>query len=67
VDARVVEVKIRLDKEDSKRVKGLTNLQVEVKIMLGEDGVPSGASPKVDAGPKVPSGASPKVDAGAKK
>jgi HlyD family secretion protein len=67
VDARVVEVKIRLDKEDSKRVKGLTNLQVEVKIMLGEDGVQSGASPKVDAGAKVPSGASPKVDAGAKK
>jgi HlyD family secretion protein len=67
VDARVVEVKIRLDKEDSKRVKGLTNLQVEVKIMLGEDGVRSGASPKVDAGAKVPSGASPKVDAGAKK
>ncbi|WP_232731602.1 HlyD family efflux transporter periplasmic adaptor subunit [Kamptonema formosum] len=67
VDARVVEVKIRLDKEDSKRVKGLTNLQVEVKIMLGENGVGSGAPQKVDAGAKGPSGASPKVGAGAKK
>ncbi len=34
VDARVVEVKIRLDKQDSKRVAGLTNMQVEVKIYL---------------------------------
>lgn len=32
VDARVVEVKIRLDREDSERVSSLTNLQVEVKI-----------------------------------
>jgi len=32
IDARVVEVKIRLDPEDSKQVAGLTNLQVEVKI-----------------------------------
>ncbi|MBD2185021.1 efflux RND transporter periplasmic adaptor subunit [Planktothrix sp. FACHB-1355] len=31
-DARVVEVKIRLDESDSKRVAGLTNLQVEVAI-----------------------------------
>ena len=31
-DARVVEVKIRLTPEDSKRVSGLTNLQVEVII-----------------------------------
>lgn len=34
VDARVVEVKIRLNKEDSQRVANLTNLQVEVKISL---------------------------------
>ncbi|MBD1937995.1 biotin/lipoyl-binding protein [Microcoleus sp. FACHB-68] len=34
VDARVVEVKIRLNPEDSKRVAGLTNLQVEVKIYI---------------------------------
>lgn len=31
-DARVVEVKIRLDAEDSRRVAGLTNLQVNVII-----------------------------------
>jgi len=31
-DARVVEVKIRLNPEDSKKVAGLTNLQVEVSI-----------------------------------
>lgn len=34
VDARVVEVKIRLEPEDSKRVSGLTNLKVDVKIYL---------------------------------
>ena len=34
VDARVVEVKIRLDKADSEKVSGLTNLQVEVKITI---------------------------------
>lgn len=33
-DARVVEVKVRLDLEDSDRVAGLTNLQVRVKIDL---------------------------------
>ena len=33
-DARVVEVKVRLDPEDSKKVAGLTNLQVRVKIDL---------------------------------
>ncbi|OCQ98482.1 ABC transporter permease [Oscillatoriales cyanobacterium USR001] len=33
-DARVVEVKIRLDPEASKKVSDLTNLQVEVKISL---------------------------------
>ncbi|MBE9114290.1 ABC exporter membrane fusion protein [Lusitaniella coriacea LEGE 07157] len=32
VDARVVEVKIRLDLEDSQKVAGLTNLQVQVVI-----------------------------------
>jgi HlyD family secretion protein len=35
VDARVVEVKIRLNPQDSAKVKGLTNLQVEVKIFIG--------------------------------
>ena len=34
VDARVVEVKIRLDEADSERVSGLTNLQVEVQIAI---------------------------------
>lgn len=33
-DARVVEVKVRLDPEDSDKVAGLTNLQVRVKIDL---------------------------------
>ncbi|MBW4427784.1 MAG: ABC exporter membrane fusion protein [Nostoc desertorum CM1-VF14] len=33
-DARVVEVKIRLNSEDSKRVAGLTNLQVKVAIEI---------------------------------
>ena len=32
VDSRVVEVKIRLDSEDSQKVAGLTNLQVKVVI-----------------------------------
>ena len=34
-DARVVEVKVRLDPQDSEKVAGLTNLQVRVKIDLG--------------------------------
>lgn len=34
VDARVVEVKIRLDAKDSDRVSSLTNLKVDVKIYL---------------------------------
>lgn len=34
VDARVAEVKIRLNPKDSKQVKNLTNLQVEVSINL---------------------------------
>ena len=33
-DARVVEVKVRLDPQDSNKVAGLTNLQVRVKIDL---------------------------------
>ena len=33
-DARVVEVKVRLDPQDSEEVAGLTNLQVRVKIDL---------------------------------
>ena len=33
-DARVVEVKVRLDPEDSERVAALTNLQVRVRINL---------------------------------
>ncbi len=32
IDARVVEVKIRLNPEDSQKVAGLTNLKIEVKI-----------------------------------
>jgi HlyD family secretion protein len=35
-DARVVEVKVRLNPESSQRVAGLTNLQVRVKINLDE-------------------------------
>ncbi|MEO0843621.1 MAG: HlyD family secretion protein, partial [Cyanobacteria bacterium J06643_5] len=34
IDRRVVEVKIRLDKEDSQKVKSFTNLQVEVLINI---------------------------------
>jgi HlyD family secretion protein len=34
LDSRVIEVKIRLDPEDSKRVGGLTNLQVQTAIEL---------------------------------
>lgn len=34
LDSRVVEVKIRLNPEDSKRVSGLTNLQVQTAIEL---------------------------------
>jgi HlyD family secretion protein len=32
LDSRIVEVKIRLNPEDSKRVAGLTNLQVQAEI-----------------------------------
>jgi HlyD family secretion protein len=34
LDSRVIEVKIRLNPEDSKRVAGLTNLQVQTAIEL---------------------------------
>ena len=34
LDRRVVEVKIRLSREDSKRIAGLTNLQVQTAINL---------------------------------
>lgn len=34
IDARVVEVKVRLDEESSQKVAGLTNLQVRVTISL---------------------------------
>jgi HlyD family secretion protein len=33
-DQRVVKVRVRLNSEDSKRVAGLTNLQVQVAISL---------------------------------
>ncbi|MGF1479029.1 MAG: HlyD family efflux transporter periplasmic adaptor subunit [Cyanophyceae cyanobacterium] len=36
-DARVVEVKVRLDPQDSHRVAGLTNLQVRVRIDVGSE------------------------------
>ena len=31
-DARVVEVKVRIDPEDNERIAGLTNLQVRITI-----------------------------------
>ena len=34
IDARVVEVKVKLDKESSQKVAGLTNLQVKARIEL---------------------------------
>ncbi|QLE55382.1 ABC exporter membrane fusion protein [Nostoc sp. TCL26-01] len=36
LDSRIVEVKIRLNPEDSKRVTGLTNLQVQTEIALSK-------------------------------
>lgn len=36
LDSRVVEVKIRLNPKDSKRVAGLTNLQVQTAIKVGD-------------------------------
>src|SRR5262249_38725506 len=36
-DARVIEVRIRLTREDSLHVAGLTNARVEVQISLRED------------------------------
>jgi HlyD family secretion protein len=41
LDRRVIEVKIRLDPEDSKRVAGLTNLQVQTAIRGQRSGVNS--------------------------
>lgn len=35
-DARIVEVKVRIDPEDNDRVRGLTNLQVRVTINLND-------------------------------
>ncbi|MBE9046594.1 ABC exporter membrane fusion protein [Pleurocapsales cyanobacterium LEGE 10410] len=35
IDARVVEVEIRLDEESSQKVAGLTNLQVKIRIEVG--------------------------------
>lgn len=46
-DARVVEVKIRLDPDDSQRVSGLTNLQVEVIIATM-------SLPTVPSNPSIP-------------
>jgi HlyD family secretion protein len=37
LDRRIIEVKIRLTPEDSKRVRGLTNLQVQVAINTNSD------------------------------
>jgi HlyD family secretion protein len=34
LDSRIIEVKIRLTPEDSKKVSGLTNLQVQTAIKL---------------------------------
>jgi HlyD family secretion protein len=34
IDARVVEVKVRLDPEDSQRVAGLTNMKLQIAIDL---------------------------------
>ena len=36
IDARVVEVKVKLDRQSSQKVRKLTNLQVNVKINLAE-------------------------------
>jgi hypothetical protein len=65
-DARVVEVKIRLD--DSKRVEGLTNLQVKVEIdpqsmvqPLPERS-PKPASPQRSPTPTSPTLRSPPVE-----
>lgn len=55
IDARVVEVKIRLDPEDSQRVSGLTNLQVEVIIAsMSSSTVPRNSSSPVDPNVSIP-------------
>jgi HlyD family secretion protein len=39
IDARIVEVRVQLDEKSSQKVMNLTNLQVEVSIHLGQEGV----------------------------
>jgi HlyD family secretion protein len=39
IDARIVEVRVQLDPESSQKVMNLTNLQVDVSIQLGQEGV----------------------------
>ena len=45
IDSRVVEVKIRLEPEDSKKVAELTNMQVEVEILLQDVPNPNAPNP----------------------
>ncbi|MFB2968624.1 biotin/lipoyl-binding protein [Aerosakkonema sp. BLCC-F183] len=57
-DARVVEVKIRLDESDSKQVAGLTNLQVEVAIDVSPTSsnhtdIPAGGNPTPNPSPST--------------
>jgi HlyD family secretion protein len=39
IDARIVEVRAQLDPESSQKVVNLTNLQVDVSIQIGQEGV----------------------------
>ena len=39
IDARVVEVKVKLDEKSSQKVSGLTNLQVTTRIEVGANGI----------------------------
>jgi HlyD family secretion protein len=39
IDARIVEVRVQLDPKSSQKVMNLTNLQVDVSIHLGQEGV----------------------------
>jgi HlyD family secretion protein len=39
IDARIVEVRVQLDPKSSQKVMNLTNLQVDVSIQLGQEGV----------------------------
>ncbi|MEM8829565.1 MAG: HlyD family efflux transporter periplasmic adaptor subunit [Cyanobacteria bacterium P01_G01_bin.19] len=57
-NARVVEVKIRIDKEDTKTVANLTNMQVQVMIDTGEqsaiiDNNPNGESENINVAPDL--------------